>query len=203
LRAIDGFSGALAAEYGHVLDETGQDYLRRVRSSAGRMADLIDSLLRLARVTHQELGSAAVDLSALATSVLARLAQESPDREVLTVVQPGLIVRGDEVLLANALENLFANAWKFTKGRVGARVEFGREGSAYFVRDNGVGFDMAFSGKLFGVFQRLHSPSEFAGTGIGLATVQRIIQRHGGRIWAEGQVGVGATFHFTLGGTNR
>jgi light-regulated signal transduction histidine kinase (bacteriophytochrome) len=154
-------------------------------------------------VTHQELGSAAVDLSALATATLDRLAQESPDREVVVVVQPDLIVRGDEILLANALDNLFANAWKFTRDRVEARIEFGCDGSVYFVRDNGAGFDMAFSEKLFGVFQRLHSPSEFAGTGIGLATVQRIIQRHGGRIWADSAVDAGATFHFTLGGAGR
>jgi PAS domain S-box-containing protein len=198
LRAIDGFGGALESEYGHLLDDDGKDYLRRVRGSARRMAELIDSLLRLARVTHQELGSATVDLSALATAALDRLAQESPDREVITVVQPGLTARGDAVLLANALDNLFANAWKFTRNRAGARIEFGREDSAYFVRDNGAGFDMAFSGKLFGVFQRLHTPTEFSGTGIGLATVQRIIQRHGGRIWAEGAVDAGATFHFTL-----
>jgi signal transduction histidine kinase len=200
LRAIDGFSEALASEYGHLLDGVGQDYLERVRSSAQRMANLIDSLLLLARVTHQELSSARVDLSALAALALERLAEASPDREVVTVVQPDLIVRGDEVLLANALDNLFSNAWKFTADRAEARIEFGRKDLAYFIRDNGAGFDMDYSGKLFGVFQRLHTPAEFAGTGIGLATVQRIIERHGGQIWAEGSVDLGATFHFTLSG---
>lgn len=203
LRAIDGFSEALASEYGHLLDGGGQDYLQRVRSSAQRMANLIDSLLLLARVTHQELSSARVDLSALAALALERLAHASPDREVITVVQPDLIVQGDEVLLANALDNLFSNAWKFTAGRAEARIEFGHKDRAYFVQDNGAGFDMDYSGKLFGVFQRLHTPAEFAGTGIGLATVQRIIQRHGGQIWAEGGVNLGATFHFTLSGVAR
>ena len=203
LRAIDGFSGALASEYGHVLDGAGQDYLTRVRSSARRMAALIDGLLLLARVTHQELGSATVNLSVLASAALDRLRQESLGRDVVAVVQPDLIAHGDQVLLACALDNLIANAWRFTENRSDARIEFGCEGSTYFVRDNGVGFDMAYSGKLFGVFQRLHTPDESAGTGIGLATAQRIIQRHGGHIWAEGAVGVGATFRFTLAGSGK
>lgn len=203
LRAIDGFGQALAAEYGHLLDDGGRDYLNRVRTSTRRMAELIDSLLLLARVTHHELGSATVDLSALASTIVDRLRQESPDREVVAVIQSGLVARGDAVLLANALENLLANAWKFTVNQSVAQIEFGRDGFVYFVRDNGAGFDMAYSEKLFGVFQRLHTPTEFAGTGIGLATVQRIIERHGGKIWAEGALDAGATFRFTLSEADR
>jgi PAS domain S-box-containing protein len=199
LRAIDGFGAALAEEYGSQLDGGGLDHLRRVRAATQRMGELIDSLLRLAKITHHELASATVDLSELARSVVERLRQESPDRLVDVEIAPGLVTRGDPTLLSNALENLLANAWKFSAQRAAARIEFGRDADgSYFVRDNGAGFDMAYSTKLFGVFQRLHSPEEFAGTGIGLVTVQRIIRRHGGRIWAEGTVGVGATFYFTL-----
>jgi PAS domain S-box-containing protein len=199
LRAIDGFSQALADEYAPLLDGNGLDYLARVRTSARRMAELIDGLLMLSGVTHRELGHQRVDLSAVVTAALDRLRQDSPDRNVEVVVEPGLTVIGDDVLLTNALENLVSNAWKFTASRSAAKIEFGRTADAYFIRDNGAGFDMAFSDKLFGVFQRLHSPEEFAGTGIGLATVQRIVQRHGGRIWAEGVPDGGAVFHFTLG----
>jgi light-regulated signal transduction histidine kinase (bacteriophytochrome) len=198
LRAIDGFSRILSAEYMHLLDESGQDYLSRICDSSLRMARLIDSLLTLARVTHQDLASHEVDLSAIAVNTLDRLQREAPDREVIQVIQADLRAHGDPVLLATTLENLLGNAWKFTAGRAGARIEFGRDTTGYFVRDNGAGFDMAYAAKLFGVFQRLHSPDEFAGTGIGLATVERIVQRHGGRIWAEGAVDAGATFHFTL-----
>lgn len=198
LRAIDGFSGALAEEYAHLFDATALEYLARVRGSAQRMAQLIDSLLTLARVTHREFDAISVDLSALARSALARLAEEDPGREVETVIQSGLTTIGDATLLANALQNLLSNAWKFTRHRPVGRIEFGRDGAGYFVRDNGAGFDMAYSAKLFGVFQRLHSPQDFDGTGIGLATVQRVVQRHGGRIWAESILDHGATFHFTL-----
>ncbi|GLY29351.1 PAS domain S-box protein [Kineosporia sp. NBRC 101731] len=198
LRAIDGFSQALTDEYTPILDEIGLDYLQRVRTSAQQMAALIDGLLSLAKVTHSEISTTTVDLSALATTVLARLQEESPLRRVDVLVEPGLTTLGDRTLLANALENLLTNAWKFTRDAPQARIEFGRDGAGYFVRDNGAGFDMAFSAKLFGVFQRLHSPQEFQGTGIGLATVQRIIQRHGGHIQANSSVGHGATFHFTL-----
>jgi PAS domain S-box-containing protein len=198
LRAIDGFSRILIRDYGSRLDETGQGYLSRVSESSQRMAQLIDGLLSLAQVTHRELASESVDLSALAIAVLERLQQESPDRDVDLVVQSELNAYGDVTLLASVLENLLGNAWKFTAVHPEPRIEFGRDGLGYFIRDNGVGFDMAYSAKLFGVFQRLHRPQEFPGTGIGLATVQRIIQRHGGRIWAESAVGSGATFHFTL-----
>jgi PAS domain S-box-containing protein len=198
LRAIDGFSQALTDEYAPILDLTGLDYLERVRTAAQQMAELIDSLLALAQVTHRELASNQVDLSGLATTALNRLQQAAPQRAVDAIVQPGLTACGDPTLLANVLENLLGNAWKFTRNQPRALIEFGRDQAGYFVRDNGAGFDMAFSAKLFGVFQRLHSPQEFQGTGIGLATVQRIIRRHGGQVQAEGTVGYGATFHFTL-----
>jgi light-regulated signal transduction histidine kinase (bacteriophytochrome) len=198
LRAIDGFSQALRDEFAQVLDETGLDYLERVCGSAQQMAGLIDGLLSLARVTHREFTSTNVDLSMLVTSVADRLRNQSPERVVQVIVHPGLSAPGDETLLANALENLLSNAWKFTRDQPQARIEFGSDKDGYFVRDNGAGFNTAFSAKLFGVFQRLHTAEEFEGTGIGLATVQRIIRRHGGQIWAESTVGNGATFHFTL-----
>ena len=202
LRAIDGFSAALAKEYSPVLDEIGLDYLNRIRTSAQAMAQLIDSLLTLARVTHRELTTTTVDLSALASATLAGLKEGEPSREVETIIQPDLRTRGDVTLLHDALGNLLANAWKFTRDQPQARIEFGHDHAGYFIRDNGAGFDMAFSAKLFGVFQRLHSPQDFEGTGIGLATVHRIIDKHGGKIWAEGIPHHGATFHFTLGRDN-
>ncbi len=198
LRAIDGFSQILTEDYADVLDPTGQEYLGRVRGSAQKMADLINSLLELARVSHRELTSSEVDLSALAGRAVEARRHEHPERDVEVAIQPGLVTRGDATLLADALDNLIGNAWKFTRHRSGARVEFGQDAAGYFVRDNGAGFDMAFSSKLFGVFERLHGQHEFEGTGIGLATVQRIVRRHGGRIWAEGVPGEGACFHFTL-----
>lgn len=198
LRAIDAFSQILESEYAPVLDEAGRGYLARVRASAQRMGALIESMLKLARVTHQELGATRVDLSALARSVTERLRQDCPGRRVEVAIEPGLSALGDASLLANALDNLLTNAWKFTRDRPDARIEFGLDEAGYFVRDNGAGFDMTFSPKLFGVFQRLHTQEEFEGTGIGLATVQRIIRRHGGQIRAEATPGQGATFHFTL-----
>jgi PAS domain S-box-containing protein len=203
LRAIDGFSEALLQEYSPVLDTTGRDYLRRVRTSALRMAALIDGLLDLARVTHRELGLGRVNLSALVQAAVDRLREAEPDRVIEVVIQRGLTDRGDTVLLANVLENLVGNAWKFTRDQPDARIEFGRDEAGYFVRDNGAGFDPAFSAKLFGVFQRLHDPKLFQGTGIGLATALRIIRRHGGRMSAHGEVGAGATFHFTLNEVTR
>jgi light-regulated signal transduction histidine kinase (bacteriophytochrome) len=199
LRAINGFSQMLAIEYSGVLDDEGRQYLDRVQSSARRMEQLIESLLQLARITHRELAAEVVDLSELSRAIVDQLRQDAPDRDVDFVVQPDLMARGDAVLLANAMDNLLRNAWKFTSDCQDARIEFGRASDGYFIRDNGAGFDMAYSEKLFGVFQRLHSTEQFAGTGVGLATVQRIIERHQGRIWAEGTVGSGATFHFTLG----
>jgi PAS domain S-box-containing protein len=202
LRAIDGFSQALLEDYGDRLDATARGYLERVRSGTQRMGRLIDDLLHLSRISRAELAPTRVDLSALAEATLAELRSREPGRSVTGVVEPGLCVAGDAHLLQVALENLLGNAWKFTTGRAAARIEFGARGTGdqrvYFVRDNGAGFDMAYVDKLFGAFQRLHGADEFPGTGIGLATVKRIITRHGGRIWAEGKPGVGATFQFTL-----
>jgi len=166
------------------------------------MAELIDDLLNLSRVTRCDMGSTNVDLSALAQTITAEFKQNEPERDVQFTIAPGLGGRGDTNLLRIALENLLGNAWKFSSGREHARIEMGyarnNGRSAYYVRDNGAGFNMEYGDKLFGVFQRLHPDKEFEGTGIGLATVQRIISRHGGTIWAEGAVGRGATFYFRL-----
>jgi len=203
LRSIDGFSAALLEDSADTLDEHGKDYLRRVRDATERMGELIDDLLELARVTRSELVKVDLDLSALAQRVADRMHASAPARTVHFHCQDGVRGRGDAHLVTILLENLLGNAWKFTSKLTDAEVEFGRinhsSRPAYFVRDNGAGFDMAYAGKLFGAFQRLHSGAEFEGTGIGLATVQRIVQRHNGRVWAEGQVGAGATFYFTLG----
>ena len=204
LRSIDGFSRILLEEYAEQLDETAQDYLRRIRAATQRMGELIDDLLDLSRVTRREMRHEDVDLSALATAVVGRAApgpaRRAPSR---SRSRPGLRGRGDSHLLRVLLENLLGNAWKFTSRQTPARIEFGahREGDrlVYYVRDNGVGFDMAYADKLFGAFQRLHAATEFPGTGIGLATVERILHRHGGRVWAHSEVGQGATFFFTLG----
>lgn len=202
LRSIDGFSQALAEDYADRLDAGGQDFLRRVRAATTRMGELIDGLLNLSRLTRSEMRHEVVDLSALARKVAAELRDREPGRQVRFVIAQGLVVRGDGQLLRIALENLLGNAWKYTGKHPLARIEFGVtqwDGQrAYFVRDDGAGFDMAYVDKLFGAFQRLHARTDFAGTGIGLATVQRIIHRHGGRIWAEGAVEQGATFYFTL-----
>jgi signal transduction histidine kinase len=202
LRHIDGFTQALLEEQADKLDEKGQDHLRRVRSAARRMAELIEDLLRLSRVTRAEMRHEWVDLSDLARSVLEELRKTQPERRAEFIIASGLTVEGDGQLLRVVLENLLGNAWKFTQKCPSARIEFGvtqHDGQrTYFVRDNGVGFDMTYAGKLFAPFQRLHTVEEFPGTGIGLATVQRIIHRHSGRIWAEGEVGKGATFYFTL-----
>jgi PAS domain S-box-containing protein len=203
LRAMDGFSMALLEDCAGKLDETAQDHLRRIRAGSQQMADLIDDLQKLSRVTRTALQRERVDLTAMAREMGAELQRIQPDRQVGWVVASDLVVDGDAGLLRLALNNLLDNAWKFTAQRtpacieVGAREEDGQR--AFFVRDNGAGFDMAYAGKLFGAFQRLHSTQEFAGTGIGLAIVQRIIHRHRGRVWAEGAVGQGATFYFTLG----
>jgi two-component system, sensor histidine kinase and response regulator len=203
LRRIDSYSKAILDSQGDRLDETGRKFLERVRQSSREMAQLIDDVLYLARVTRAELREQEVDLSALVTLLLDRMRESEPDREVEFRVRPGVIVMGDGQLLRIAMENLLDNAWKFTSRRPGARIEFGMSQLggefSYFVRDNGAGFDMTYVDRLFGPFQRLHLTSEFPGSGIGLATVQRIIHRHGGRVWAEGMVGQGATFHFTLG----
>ncbi len=202
LRSIDGFSHALLEDYEALLDDTGKNYLRMVRTSAQQMGQLIDSLLVLARVTRTELDRTVVDLSAMARASLERLRSLHPERLVDCIVMDSRPASGDARLLGAMLDNLLQNAWKFTSKKSSARIQFGsieESGETrYFVRDDGAGFDMAHAPKLFGVFQRLHNSTEFEGTGIGLATVQRIVQRHGGRIWAEGEVDRGATFHFTL-----
>jgi PAS domain S-box-containing protein len=202
LRAIDGFSQALLEDYGGKLDEEGRGYLERVRSAAQHMAVLIDDLLTLSRVTRTEMRREQVDLSELAHAVTARLQSAAPERRVDIRIGDGLHAAGDAGLLGVVLENLLGNAWKFTSKREQARIELGsmeKDGAkVFFVRDDGAGFDMTYAPRLFGVFQRLHHATEFEGTGIGLATVHRIIARHGGRIWAEGEIDHGATFFFTL-----
>ena len=202
LRSIDGFSQALLEDYDAVLDDRGRDYLARVRRAAQTMGRLIDDLLELARITRRELVRDSVDLSALAENVIAELREHDPDRRVIVRIQPELSVIGDEGLLRAALANLLGNAWKFTTRTTDPMIEFGainlNGDRSFYVRDNGAGFDMNYAAKLFGPFQRLHSANDFEGTGIGLATVQRVVNRHGGRIWAEASVGHGATFFFTL-----
>jgi len=202
LRSIDGFSQALLEDCGDRLDADGKRYLKHVRESAQQMGELIDDLLNLSRVTRADLRREPVDLSELVRSVLARLRESQPERQVEEVIQDGLVAEADPRLLDVVLTNLLGNAWKFTGKRASARIEFaakaGERVPVYFVRDNGAGFDAAYADKLFGVFQRLHAAHEFEGTGIGLATVERIVRRHGGRVWAEGEVDRGATFHFTL-----
>jgi PAS domain S-box-containing protein len=203
LRSIDGFSQALLEDCGERLDDSGKDYLGRVRGACLRMAQLIDDLLNLSRVSRGAMRVETVDLSEMAREVVSELQKQSPERKTAFVIADNLKGNGDARLLRVALENLLGNAWKYTSKHPSARIEFGarREPdgkTVFFVRDDGAGFDMAYAGKLFGAFQRLHTPSEFAGTGVGLATVQRIIHRHGGRVWAEGSVEQGATFYFTL-----
>ena len=199
LRGIDGFSQALVEDYSAVLDDTGKRYLGRIRDGAQRMAVLIDDLLALSRVTRAELARQPVDLTAIAQASAARLQRSEPTRDVAIEIAPNLTANADPRLLAIALDNLFSNAWKFTSKSADAKIELVSDGSAFVVRDNGAGFDMKYEKKLFGVFQRLHTEAEFPGTGIGLATVARIIHRHRGRVWATGAVGQGAAFHFTLG----
>ena len=203
LRGISGFSRALLEDCGDRLDEVGRQHLARVLAATKRLEQLIDDLLRLSRVTRASLHRARVDLTGLAHEVVADLRQGAQaEREAEIVVQGGMTVLGDAPLLRLALENLIGNAVKFSGKREKPRIELGcatQDGQCiYFVRDNGAGFDMAYADKLFSPFQRLHRASEFPGTGIGLATVQRIVQRHGGRIWAESAVDVGSTFYFTL-----
>ena len=202
LRSIDGFSQVLLEDYAEQLDDAGRDSLRRVRAASQRMGTLIDDLLKLARVTRVEMRTELVDLSGMARDIAADLQRTDAARQVEFVIAPGLKARADPPLLRVALENLLRNSWKYTAKQPRPRVEFGsieaNGGQAFLVRDNGAGFDMKYMDKLFGVFQRLHSAAEFEGTGVGLATVRRIITRHGGRIWAEGAVDQGATFYFTL-----
>jgi PAS domain S-box-containing protein len=202
LRAMDGFSQRLLADYGTKLDEQAHTYLNRIRAGAVRMGQLIEDLLSLARITRVELVRREVDVSSLAHVIVTELQQREPERKVQASVWEGVHLEADVRMLRVALENLLGNAWKFTSKTPEARIELGmmQEGTrkVLFVRDNGAGFDMAYSDKLFGPFQRLHGVHEFPGTGIGLATVQRIVARHGGRIWCQAKPGFGATFFFTL-----
>jgi len=202
LRSIDGFSQILLEDYSEKLDEAGRESLQRVRAASQRMGTLIDDLLKLARVTRAEIRTEDVDLSGMAREIVADLQRTTPERQVEFEIAPGLKARGDTRLLRVALDNLFRNSWKYTAKQPAPRVEFrsadANGGRTFMVRDNGAGFDMKYADKLFGVFQRLHAAADFEGTGIGLATVRRIINRHGGRIWAEGAVDQGATFYFTL-----
>jgi light-regulated signal transduction histidine kinase (bacteriophytochrome) len=218
LRAVDGFSQALLEDYGDDLDEMGQDFLGRIRSESQRMGQLIDDLIGLSHFTRTEMRWTTVDLSAMAREIAERLQSEEPDRTATFTIQEKIIANGDERLLRVALQNLIGNAWKFTAKTAQPHIEFGihhrhsatngattgtlngaGRTTEYYVRDNGAGFNMAYVGKLFGAFQRLHAMTEYDGTGIGLATVQRIVHRHGGSVRAEGEVNKGATFYFTLG----
>lgn len=203
LRSIDGFSQALLEDCQDQLDTSGHDYLRRIRSATQRMGQLIDDLLTLARVTRTDMNKQSVDLSQLASRICTHLQQTNLERQIEFDVHPGLRADGDPQLLHVVLDNLLNNAWKFTAHQLAAKIEFGATAGeagvpVYFVRDNGVGFEMEFVDKLFKPFQRLHRMGEFPGNGIGLATVQRIVHRHGGQAWAEGTLGHGATFYFTL-----
>jgi PAS domain S-box-containing protein len=203
LRGIDGFSRALEEDHGEALPEEGRRFITRIRNATRRMGLIIDDLLLLSRVARTELRRERVDLGALALEVYATLRAAEPARDVRLAVGEGLLVWADPRLLRLVLENLLGNAWKYTSKRETAHVEFAArpEGAetVYYVRDDGAGFDMAYADKLFAAFSRLHSASEFPGSGIGLATVARIVHRHGGRVWASGQAGEGATFFFTLG----
>ncbi len=202
LRAIDGFSKVLLSSHAHSLDERGRHYLDRVRAGTQRMSELIDDLLGLARLGRKELVRREVDVTALAGRIAAELSRRDPARSVAVEIAEGLAAHADAPLLTIVLENLMGNAWKFTSKAPHARIEVGYDangaGGAFYVRDNGAGFDMAYADKLFGAFQRLHLESDFEGTGIGLVTVHRIVSRHGGRVWADGAIGKGATFFFTL-----
>jgi light-regulated signal transduction histidine kinase (bacteriophytochrome) len=218
LRSIDGFSQAVIEDYAGQLDDQGRDYLCRVRAATQRMGYLIDDMLALSRVTLAEMQHVTVDLSALAAEVIVELQKNEPERKVDWRIEPGLVATGDAHLLRVLLVNLLGNSWKFTGKTANATIEFGVMRNApiqdtqgqntqgqntrgtrdFFVRDNGAGFDMTYAGKLFGAFRRLHTNEEFPGTGIGLATVQRIIHRHGGKVRGEGVPGRGATFYFSL-----
>lgn len=203
LRAIDGFSSALVEDFGESLDPEALEYLSRVRKASKHMGALIDDLLKLSRVSRAEMKRQQIDLSNMVESIIVRCRQIEPDRNVEVNVEPGLKAFGDEVLVRAILENLIGNAWKFTSKTDAAEIRVGKRDhngdEMFFVADNGAGFDIAYRDKLFSAFQRLHSPAEFEGTGIGLATVQRIVSRHGGSVDADGVVGKGATFYFSLG----
>lgn len=202
VRAVEGFTRLIQEDHAAALDPVIQGHLERVLGATARMNQMIDAMLALAQLSRQALERQPVDVSQLASAVIEDLRRAEPAREVRVRVEPGMRAHGDPMLLRRVLENLLGNAWKYTAKQAHAEISFGRERvgerSVYTVRDNGAGFDMQGADRLFGLFQRLHSASEFAGTGVGLASVRRIVQRHGGQVWAEGQPGRGATFFFTL-----
>jgi len=206
LRTLEGFSHALLDDYGDKLDDTGKDYLNRIQAGSVKMAKLIDALLKLSRITRSELTMAPVNIGQMAAEIAEELQADNPDRAVEFRIDTGLTAIVDGAMIKSVLENLLNNAWKFTRQTDKAVIEFSAlcEGPqpVFFVKDNGVGFSMEYESRLFGAFQRLHRNDEFEGAGIGLATVQRIILLHGGRVWAEGEEGKGATFYFTLGDTD-
>ena len=202
IRVVEGFGRILKEDYGSALDRVGRDHLDRMMAAAARMNHMIDALLSLSRLSTQPLASQPVNLSQLAQWVIDDLQRVAPERQVRVHITPGMTVQGDPTLLRMALDNLLGNAWKYSARMAQADIGFERQlqdgRPVYLVRDNGAGFDMRFADRLFGVFQRLHSSSDFQGTGVGLASVQRIVRRHGGEVWAEGEVGQGARFYFTL-----
>ncbi|HWB60535.1 MAG TPA: ATP-binding protein, partial [Chthoniobacteraceae bacterium] len=200
LRAIAGFSTILSNKYTDKLDEQGVDFLTRIQNQANRMGTLIEDLLKLSKFSQSSLNRSEVNLSRMANGILSNLRSHAPERNVAFKVQESVEAAADSVLIGVVLENLLSNAWKYTSKQPAAVIEFGHDLKAghYFVRDNGAGFDMRMADKLFAPFQRLHSEADFPGHGIGLATVKRIIQRHGGRIWVESEQGKGTTFFFTL-----
>jgi signal transduction histidine kinase len=201
LRVIDGFAQIMLEDYGERLDALGREHLKRIVAAGARMNAMIDTLLAMSRTTARDLQLQRVDLSQTARQLVEELRASDVQRAVEFVVADGLVADGDPTLLRMVLQNLLSNAFKFSSRVPAARIEFGRQSDAehaFYVRDNGAGFDMRFADRLFGVFQRLHSQSEFPGTGVGLATVQRIVRRHNGRIWAQSEPGKGATFFFTL-----
>jgi light-regulated signal transduction histidine kinase (bacteriophytochrome) len=203
LRALSGYGEALTEDYGDRLDETGRGFIERIQAAAERMGALIDDLLLLAQVSRSEMSLGPVDLSPEVAAIAGDLRAAEPGRRVRFAIQDGVWVSADRTLIHTVVQNLVENAWKYTSKRDGAVIEFGTADAengrvCCYVRDNGAGFDPAFTGKLFQPFQRLHAVTEFPGTGMGLASVRRIVERHGGRAWAEGAVGRGATFYFTL-----
>jgi light-regulated signal transduction histidine kinase (bacteriophytochrome) len=202
LRVIDGFSQVVLEDYSNAIDEVGKDFLQRIRNGTHHMEEIIDAMLSLSRVSHVDMKPQDVDLSAIAKSILREFQDSEPKRIATVEVMRGIRAMADKSLIYIVLENLLGNAWKYSKKKQKAYVEFGAKikggQTVYFVRDNGAGFEMKYVDKLFGAFQRLHSLEDFEGTGIGLVTVSRIIRRHGGEVWAEAQPGQGATFYFTL-----
>ena len=201
IRVVEGFTKIIKEDYGRLLDRVGNDHLDRVLGAAARMNNMIDALLALSRLSSQPLARQPVNLSQLAAYVADDLRRQEPERDVRIDIEAGLLVQGDPTLLRVVIENLLGNAWKYSAKAAQPHIVFERRGGAsdtFTLRDNGAGFDMRFADRLFGVFQRLHSANDFAGTGVGLASVRRIVRRHGGEIWGEAEVNRGARFHFSL-----